>query len=229
MLRRAAPAALVLAAHTLLAWGLWSALLTLPSAGVSPRQAGTVVHARLVPSPPPPPPAAAAHEPARVEPPLLPVRQPARAVAIEAQAVATAELPLPVAEPLPAAWAPPAEARSPPAAPDMPAASVVNVATAAAPPTTALRRSAPDNTPCGRASYPALLHERGIEAVLRLRVHVSADGRATQVQVLASSGYRLFDEAALAQARACRFAPARIGDEPVDEWVEYPVRFALRG
>jgi protein TonB len=100
---------------------------------------------------------------------------------------------------------------------------------AAAPPRGTPRRSAPDNTPCGRAAYPALLHERGIEAVLRLRVHVSAAGRATQVQVLASSGYRLFDEAALAQARACRFKPARIGDEPVDEWVEYPVRFALRG
>jgi protein TonB len=71
------------------------------------------------------------------------------------------------------------------------------------------------------------LRERGIEGLVRLRVLVGADGRAREVKLGASSGWRLFDEAALAQARGCRFQPAREDGVAVDSWVEYPVRFAL--
>jgi protein TonB len=74
-----------------------------------------------------------------------------------------------------------------------------------------------------------VLRERGIEGVVQLRVQVGSDGRARAVQVQASSGFRLFDEAAMRQARSCRYRPALQDGAPVDSWVEYPVRFALAG
>lgn len=90
-------------------------------------------------------------------------------------------------------------------------------------------RQGPDHRDCARAPYPAMLRERGIQGELTLRVHVTADGRAAQVLLLASSGWRLFDEAALAQVRACRFRPAQVDGRAVADWVELPVRFALDG
>jgi protein TonB len=92
---------------------------------------------------------------------------------------------------------------------------------------TGARRTPPDHEACGRAHHPAALRERGIEGLVRLRVLVGADGRAREVQLGASSGWRLFDEAALAQARGCRYRPAQEDGVAVDSWVEYPVRFAL--
>jgi protein TonB len=74
-----------------------------------------------------------------------------------------------------------------------------------------------------------VLRERGIQGELRLRVHVAPDGRAAEVQLLASSGWRLFDEAALAQVRGCRFRPAKADGQAVADWVEFPVRFRLDG
>jgi protein TonB len=105
----------------------------------------------------------------------------------------------------------------------------------AAPPSTARasaepvapQRVAADHSACVRAPHPAALRERGIEGRVQLRVQVGADGRARQVQLQGSSGWRLFDEAALAQARDCRFRPALDGDIAVESWVEFAVRFAL--
>jgi protein TonB len=92
-----------------------------------------------------------------------------------------------------------------------------------------LRRITADHAACPPARYPALLRERGIEGVVQLRVKVGPDGRAAEVQLQRGSGWRLLDEAALAQARGCSFRPAVEGERPVAEWVEFPVRFALGG
>ncbi|WP_310347127.1 energy transducer TonB [Pelomonas aquatica] len=80
---------------------------------------------------------------------------------------------------------------------------------------------------CASAPHPPALRDRGIEGVVRLRVWVDELGRAGQVLLAASSGWRLFDDAAMAQARRCPFHPAQRGSEPVGSWVEFPVRFAL--
>ncbi len=93
---------------------------------------------------------------------------------------------------------------------------------AAAPPLQSARRAA-----CPPAPHPLALRERGIEGVVRLRVWVDELGRAGQVLLAASSGWRLFDDAAVAQARRCPFQPALRGEQPVGSWVEFPVRFAL--
>jgi protein TonB len=80
---------------------------------------------------------------------------------------------------------------------------------------------------CASAPHPPVLRDRGIEGVVRLRVWVDELGRAGQVLLATSSGWRLFDDAAMAQARRCPFHPAQRGSEPIGSWVEFPVRFAL--
>lgn len=86
-----------------------------------------------------------------------------------------------------------------------------------------------DRRECPPAPHPAALRERGIEGEVRLLVRVGADGRAAEVRLHQPSGWRLFDHAAMAQAQACRFQPARRGLQAVESWVEFPVRFSLRG
>lgn len=98
---------------------------------------------------------------------------------------------------------------------------------APSPPPGAPRRVPADHAGCAEVPHPLALLERGIEGRVQLRVQVGADGRARQVQLLVSSGWRLFDEAALDKARGCRFRPAVDGEVAVESWVEFPVRFAL--
>lgn len=50
-----------------------------------------------------------------------------------------------------------------------------------------------------------------------------------RLKVLSPSGWRLFDHAALAQAQARRFVPARRGLQALESWVEFPVRSSLSG
>jgi protein TonB len=86
-----------------------------------------------------------------------------------------------------------------------------------------------DRQQCPPAPHPAALRERGIEGAVLLRVKVDMQGRPADVQLLSGSGWRLFDEAALQQVRACRFIPATQDGQAIDSWVEFPVRFALAG
>lgn len=80
---------------------------------------------------------------------------------------------------------------------------------------------------CAPAAHPPLLRERGIEGLVRLRVWVDELGRAGEVLLTGSSGYRLFDEAAIAQARRCPYEAAWQQGRAVASWVEFPIRFAL--
>jgi len=91
----------------------------------------------------------------------------------------------------------------------------------------AVRAAQADHRHCPAAPYPPALRERGIEGAVTLRVRVDAQGLAADVQLLAGSGYRLFDEAALWQAQRCRFQPAMRGETALESWVEFPVRFAI--
>jgi periplasmic protein TonB len=186
-----------------------------------------------VPVLPPPGPAALAYPPA---PAWLPV--PALPVVWPQQL--TAPLPAAASPAVSAGTAPPdTQAPHPGLAAPEPRrqdATPMSPHTAAAPPSGG--RSSPaaarfvavpaDRRQCPEARYPALLRSRGIEGTVQLRVQVASDGRAGAVELLQGSGFRLLDEAALAQARGCRFEPAREGHQAVDSWVEFAVRFALQ-
>jgi len=131
----------------------------------------------------------------------------------------------PVAAALPA-LATPAPALAPVLQPVL-AEAAASLPRRVAPPATRVARA--DHLLCPPPPHPALLRERGIEGAVTLRVKVDSQGRAADVQVLAGSGWRLFDDAALQRVRGCRFLPAMEGGQAIDSWVEFPVRFALTG
>ena len=65
------------------------------------------------------------------------------------------------------------------------------------------------------------------EGVVLLKVSVTAEGRAADVQLQRSSGFARLDDAALKAVRRWEFNPARSGSTPVACAVEVPVRFGL--
>lgn len=243
------PTALVLvcAAHAVLGW----ALLVLgtdrmpSSARAGPEDGLRLVTVRLVSamstSVIAPLATRAPQAPQALPPPTPPVRQPAAAdigraaptpalTALraytandaEADPVAPADAPLAGAA-MPERQAPAANAQ----APSAPAAPPLRVPSRSESPPVVMAHA--DRRQCPPAAHPAALRERGIEGAVVLRVKVDMQGRPADVQLLAGSGWRLFDEAALQQVRACRFIPATQGGQAIDSWVEFPVRFALAG
>jgi protein TonB len=154
-------------------------------------------------------PATRAVPPVLTVPTVAPIAPPSFDVQAESHPAPPAIAAAPAAAPLQVAYvAPPAPRDEPPPA--------------AEPTLQSARRAT-----CAPAPHPLALRERGIEGVVRLRVWVDELGRAGQVLLAASSGWRLFDDAAVAQARRCPFQPALRGTQPVGSWVEFPVRFAL--
>ena len=79
-----------------------------------------------------------------------------------------------------------------------------------------------------RPDYPITLRQRGIEGTVWLRVHVDRSGLPEQIILFKTSGYRLFDEAALRAVARWRFRPARSNGQHIASWVEFPVRFILQ-
>ncbi len=77
--------------------------------------------------------------------------------------------------------------------------------------------------------YPLILRQRGIEGTVWLRVRVDRSGLPEQIVLFKTSGYRLFDEAALRAVARWHFKPARSQGTAMASWVEFPVRFTLQG
>ncbi len=67
-----------------------------------------------------------------------------------------------------------------------------------------------------------------IKVPIVLAVHVSEEGKVTEVRVETSSGCPSCEEAAIASAWKLRFSPARRGDEPIAMWTRFPVTFGRR-
>jgi len=77
-------------------------------------------------------------------------------------------------------------------------------------------------------AYPALSRRLGEQGRVLLRVLVSADGNAAQVEIRESSGYQRLDKAARDTVQRWRFVPARQADQGVAAWVQVPISFSLR-
>lgn len=194
-----------------------------------PEQAEPV---RPLPEPPPLP----APEPKVAQPPPAPVWQaaprprpvvkevhrpkPPRGEPLPARAVVhPRSVP---SEPEPAAEAAPAQPPPPAAAPGRPIAPPPAEAGPLIPPRP-LSAAAGNRPPY----YPDAAKERGEQGRVLLRVDVTADGRASAVVVLRSSGFGRLDESAVAAVRAWRFIPATRGGRAVAGIAEVPVNFAL--
>ena len=154
---------------------------------------------------PRPQPVPAPAQPASRPQPILAARAP------EAPA-SFAVAPQPPAPPVPA----PVTVATPPAPP----------APAAAPAVTGPRFDA-DYLHNPKPVYPAFSRRNGEEGKVFLRVRVSADGSALELEIKQSSGFPRLDGAARDAVAKWRFIPARRGDEAIESWVTVPVVFAL--
>lgn len=76
--------------------------------------------------------------------------------------------------------------------------------------------------------YPEEARRQKQEGLVRLRVCVTAEGRAESVEIEASSGWPLLDQAARRTVKSWRFHPARAGGLPIPSTVTVPIRFELR-
>ena len=75
--------------------------------------------------------------------------------------------------------------------------------------------------------YPMLSRRLGEEGSITLRVHVSAEGKPTQVSVLKSSGFDRLDDSALKTVQRWRFVPASRGGDAIEADVTVPIDFKL--
>lgn len=78
-------------------------------------------------------------------------------------------------------------------------------------------------------AYPALSRRVGEEGRVLLRVLVSAEGAAQEVEVRTSSGHARLDQAAREAVQRWKFVPARRGERAVAAWVLVPISFRLEG
>ncbi|UCV10700.1 energy transducer TonB [Dechloromonas denitrificans] len=75
--------------------------------------------------------------------------------------------------------------------------------------------------------YPPLSRRMGEEGKVVLRVLVSLQGTAEQVEVKTSSGSERLDNAAVNTVKNWKFIAARRGDTPTQSWVLVPIIFKL--
>lgn len=129
-----------------------------------------------------------------------------------------AEAPAVSARPAVAVPAPPA----PPSAAEpkgVPVAAPAPVAEVFVPPAFRVRQE---------PAYPERARRAGAAGVVGVRIVLDASGAVRQVELTASSGSRLLDEAALAAARASTFEPATRNRAPVESEAVANYRFELR-
>lgn len=75
--------------------------------------------------------------------------------------------------------------------------------------------------------YPWEARRKGWEGTTFLKVAVSKTGTPTNIQIEQTSGHAILDEAAQKVVWKWHFAPATLGNVPVESTVRIPVRFAL--
>lgn len=75
--------------------------------------------------------------------------------------------------------------------------------------------------------YPMLSKRNREQGTVMLKVLVSPDGRAQELGIETSSGFKRLDEAALDTVRRWKFLPAKQAGRAVAAWVLVPVTFAL--
>ncbi|HEY4214651.1 MAG TPA: TonB family protein [Steroidobacteraceae bacterium] len=75
--------------------------------------------------------------------------------------------------------------------------------------------------------YPAASRRQHEQGTVTLKVRVSSQGTALEVQLDHTSGSAALDTAAINAVRLWRFVPAQRGATPVEAWVLIPVEFAL--
>lgn len=218
---------LTLLMHGVLAWWLWQLKAAEPIKPVELMSMEWVDDTPDVAAPPkvetpPPAPVALVDEPDPVV---------TREVALSPPPTVPKEKPKPQPKPIPTKIAvvqaaPMTEVKTESVAPPSPVA-------ASAPPASVpveqkpLVRAEADYLNNPKPTYPRLSKRLGEQGEVRLKVLVATDGRVVSVQLNLSSGYERLDETAITSVKQWRFKPATQGGEPLETWVEVPVKFVL--
>lgn len=77
-------------------------------------------------------------------------------------------------------------------------------------------------------TYPPMSRRQQEEGTVMLKVRVSSEGKAKEVQVEQTSGFNRLDMAALRAVTDWQFVPARRGERAEEAWVRVPIHFQLR-
>jgi protein TonB len=201
------PLVLIVAAHTLVLYGIYSGLLHRVAQSALPQE----VFVSFI-APPPPKPA-----------PLLPLAQvptlPPPAISAPTTAISIAPLENAITLPPPAA-----AAAEKPATPTVAAAAPAAPAPAAGPRTVT---SGVEYLQAPRPVYPTLSKRMGEQGTLVLRILVNEKGLPDQVQVQTSSGFARLDEAGRQAALHALFKPYLEDGRPVAVFVIVPLNFTL--
>jgi periplasmic protein TonB len=75
--------------------------------------------------------------------------------------------------------------------------------------------------------YPAMSRRLGEEGRVLMKVLVSAEGAAEDVQIEKSSGSDRLDNAAISAVKRWRFIPAKRNNQPLSAYVLVPMKFSL--
>lgn len=75
--------------------------------------------------------------------------------------------------------------------------------------------------------YPPISRRLGEQGQVTLRAFIEANGTASRVEVLSSSGFDRLDRAALAAAKNWRYLPGTRAGQPEGMWFKLPVVFEL--
>ena len=81
---------------------------------------------------------------------------------------------------------------------------------------------------CQRPKYPRDSARNREQGLVRLKILVSHEGRARDVVVERSSGYRRLDEAAVEDAKRMCFRPAVRNGVPVEVWTNLDYKWVLQ-
>ena len=76
-----------------------------------------------------------------------------------------------------------------------------------------------------KRAYPAGYRSTGLDVTAVLWVFVDEEGKVGKSQILKSSGYDVFDGAAMEVAGGMVFAPAQSAGEPVAVWINQAIHF----
>lgn len=78
-------------------------------------------------------------------------------------------------------------------------------------------------------SYPQLSRRMREEGKVQLRVFVTPEGEAGEIELYQTSGYGRLDKSALEAVARWKFVPAKQGGTPIGAWVIVPIVFHLEG
>jgi protein TonB len=78
-----------------------------------------------------------------------------------------------------------------------------------------------------KPKYPLQSRRLREQGLVKLRVHITAQGRAGEVVLHASSGFERLDREAIDAVKRWKFRPAQRAGTPVASWETVPLEFKL--